>query len=144
MTDTRHYKTNFTLTGYVNDYDAAADYLTCDDMTQYVKYASGSSKLEDVVTKIEWILVDEGRGYIEVETNRALTPQESQDLSDWIRGQNSDGLGEGFEQQDFATERCECDECYEYGEWGEDAYGDHDGMVSFDWHSNNYELVEIF
>ena len=33
---------------------------------------------------------------------RELTEQELEKLSDWISGQNSDGLGEGFEQQDFA------------------------------------------
>ena len=33
-----------------------------------------------------------------METAGALTPEQEQELKDWIRGQNSDGIGESFEQ----------------------------------------------
>ena len=38
---------------------------------------------------------------ITVQTAGNLTLEEEQDLKDWITGQNSDGLGEGFEQQEI-------------------------------------------
>lgn len=40
-------------------------------------------------------------GRVTVQTEGELTDSEEKDLKDWIIGQNADGLGEGFEQQEI-------------------------------------------
>lgn len=94
---TKEYKSNFLLEAEVNDFDAAQQYLTSDDMSQYLP-----KELQDVVTSVDWTLDDESSGHVSVKTTRDLTDSEKTQLQDWIDGQNSDGLGEGFEQQKFA------------------------------------------
>ena len=94
---TKEYKSNFLLEAEVNDFDAAQEYLTSDDMAQYLP-----KELQDVVTSVDWTLDDESSGHVSVKTTRDLTDSEKTQLQGWIDGQNSDGLGEGFEQQKFA------------------------------------------
>ena len=120
------YCTDFTLTNPVNDFGAAQAYLTDDDMTKYWKNGHKQSK----VIKIQWDLIDEQTGHIVVITNDELTSNEADELSNWISGQNSDGLGEGFEQQDFAWIPYDDEE-------------DEGEMASFDWETNDYKLVLI-
>lgn len=121
------YRTKFNLKICVNDLDAARSYLTEDDMTVYLK--EEFPEIADDFISIEWKLEDEISGNIILKTNRELNEKELEDISEWISGQNSDGLGEGFEQQDFAiiddedSDYCECAE--------------------FDWRTNNYELERI-
>ena len=111
------YRTYFRLEAPVSDVEKAISYLQEDDMTQYFQRPG----LDSVVEKIEWTLTDDDQGYVEVIANRMLTEAECLVISAFISGQNSDGLGEGFEQQDFA----DCD-------------GD---MASFDWRYNDYILA---
>lgn len=94
-----HYITyfNFKDGASVNDYDAASEYLQNDDMTQYL-----DDDLKEFVTHIEWVLDDEDSLHVDVYTNREITDEENKRIVQEIDGQNSDGLGEGFEQQDFA------------------------------------------
>ena len=40
-------------------------------------------------------------GVVDVTLNSDITPEEDEEIKDYITGQNSDGLGEGFEQQDI-------------------------------------------
>ena len=94
---TKEYTSNFLLEAEVNDFDKAQAYLTDDDMTQYVP-----EELKGVITKAEWTLDDESSGHVSIQTTRDLTDAEKKSLQSWIDGQNSDGLGEGFEQQQFA------------------------------------------
>lgn len=131
------YRTNFNLTYPVNDFDAAYSYLTEDDMTEYLLDDDrGCSKVES----IRWELVDEQSGYIEVITNELLTDDEKKNISDWIRGQNSDGLGEGFEQQRFA----EYQEEEDWYDEDEDEYYEGEWVsASFDWSTNPYRLTLI-
>ena len=117
------YHTNFSLTNRVIDFAAAKAYLTYYDMTEYVP-----DTLKDNVEHVEWTLTDEQSGYIEVRTFSPFTETERKEMSEWIRGQNSDGLGEGFEQADFA--------CYG-GDYGCDV------VASFDWNINFYALTEV-
>lgn len=91
------YSQEFSMKSPVNDLEAAQNYLSDDDMTKYVP-----DELLNVVQKAEWVLDDESSGHINIETSRELNAEEQKILSDWIEGQNSDGLGEGFEQQEFA------------------------------------------
>lgn len=132
------YRTYFKLTACVNDFEAAKQYLIEDDM---VKYLQGDRRCSDStynkIKKISWILTDEMSGHIDLETIEALSKEELSNISDWVSGQNSDGLGEGFEQQDFAFYNDS------YGE-DEDEYEQNYVMASFDWKSNKYlfELVK--
>jgi hypothetical protein len=105
----------------------AQAYLSSDDMTRYL-----DPPLSDAVVRIAWVLDGDGRGYfVEAITSRELTDDELARLASWVSGQNSDGLGEGFEQQDFC--------------WIEDGYpGSGDGhMVSFDWETNDSTFTRI-
>jgi hypothetical protein len=125
MTNT--YRTHGSLTGDVNDFETARDYLRESDMTQYVKHASFKG-LEDIVHNIQWNLLGVDTWEVIVITNRELTAEESTGVSEWISGQNSDGLGEGFEQQEFAEH--------------EDFDGEY-SMSSFDWHTNKAILTLV-
>lgn len=137
------YSTDFYLTNPVIDFDAAEEYLLEDDMTEYLKSdLSISASTRDKVKFIEWQLDTESKGHVIVETNSKLSESESKEISKWISGQNSDGIGEGFEQQDFAIYYED-----EYGDITLDMY-DEDGkenieiIASFDWETNDYELIE--
>lgn len=135
------YATEFHLTNPVNDLNAAREYLQVDNMAEYL-----SDDLRDLglkrlkpsdILNLEWDLQDEDYGLIYLDTAIELTDDELDVISDWVRGQNSDGLGEGFEQQPFAEIRYEGDED-EYG------YSDYDtDMASFDWQTNSYKFEKI-
>lgn len=43
-------------------------------------------------------------GKVDVRLTEMMTPKEAKNLKEWICGQNSDGFGEGFEQQNIETE----------------------------------------
>lgn len=127
------YFTDFVLDYPVSDFEAAREYLAEEDMTRYLigslSYSKGMKTLdpEDIIS-IEWKLLDNEEGKVVLITTRELTDTESKAISRWISGQNSDGLGEGFEQQDFAFVYYEDDEQYKAM------------YSSFDFRTNNYEL----
>ena len=127
------YRTYFKLTACVNDFNAAQEYLKEDDMTVYLKEDSRLKSVSQFVEKIEWILKDESSGYIDLTTNKELTTEQLAIISDWVSGQNSDGLGEGFEQQDFACYEDEGLTGYEGSDWDNETI-----MASFDWQTNQY------
>jgi hypothetical protein len=63
--------------------------------------------LKDKVASVEWDIEKIGRtvyGRITCELRAALTEDEQFELAEWILGQNSDGLGEDFEQQPVFTD----------------------------------------
>jgi hypothetical protein len=95
--DNFKYSRQFSMDAPVNDFEAANQYLTEDDMTQYLP-----ENLKEKINKVEWQLDDESSGEIIVMANKELSEEEENQLKEWIDGQNSDGLGEGFEQQEFA------------------------------------------
>lgn len=142
------YRARFALLAPVNDFAAAQSYLTSDDMTCYLRGEVPTVKDEEI-RKVEWRLDDDQTGYVECEFTRELTPDELEAVSDWIRGQNSDGLGEGFEQQDFAQAVnpdacCDCEfvqHCSDDPETcGADAAY---AMAEFDWKTNHYHLSQV-
>ena len=92
------YESAYKLESPVNDFDAAQSYLSDDDMTQYLP-----EELKGKISSAEWVLDDDESGRVVIKATEELTPDETKALQDWIDGQNSDGLGEGFEQQEFAT-----------------------------------------
>ena len=89
------YETEFHLEAPVNDLDAAQAYLEEDRMVNYLDEDCCSAAND--IGAIDWILEDEDSGIIRVFAKRELNLQELEELSKWISGQNSDGLGEGFE-----------------------------------------------
>lgn len=136
------YRTYFKLEAPVNDLNDARDYLSSDDMTQYMKYDTRVKDFYHKIDKIEWILTDESSGHIDLETSQELTDDELSNVSSWVSGQNSDGLGEGFEQQSFAC--YEDNDYYGYNEDEDyDDYEDNFVMASFDWRTNDYKFELI-
>lgn len=137
------YQTTFYLLADVLDLEDAQAYLEEDNMLYYFDNEEIKRKLKSIT----WHLTDCGSGYIEVIANEELAENELDEISAYISGQNSDGLGESFEQQDFASydaallnDRGEIDDSLLY----DDDYEEDWVMASFDWNSNYYvlELVE--
>lgn len=127
------YRTNFELEHAVLDEEAANAYLQREDMTEIL--LERHPELDGVVSNITWMLDDDVNGHIDLITTRPLTDTESTLISNWVSGQNSDGLGEGFEQQSWANYEVE-----------EDLYGQEDGdwvMASFDWETNFYKFHPV-
>lgn len=114
---------------YPANVEAAQAYLAgYGDMASFVP-----DELGGVVTGARWFLGDDGYSWsVTIAASRELTEGEREELSAWIRGQNSDGIGEAFEQQPFA-ELDEIDEDDDEG-WC---------MISFDWASNKCELRKV-
>ena len=131
------YYTVFNLTNPVLDIDKANNYLHENNMTNFlindVKSNPDNKIISNLTSKIEhiqWNLIKDDFGNIIVKTNQKLSNKEALFISDWITGQNADGLGEGFEQQDFAWYID--DDCPEEGSTI---------MASFDWQTNDYCLI---
>lgn len=136
------YKCTGTLTGHIKPRNvmSAQQYLTDDDMTQYL-----DDSIAGVVGHIEWRLDGDGHSWsVLAICSRDLTDDELRELGEWIGGQNSDGLGEGFEQQDFAWEddESECGECFGC-ENGWDCEDERGRMISFDWEKNEHKFERI-
>ncbi len=134
------YRTKFSLEASVNDFEAARDYLKQDEMKPYLKNDKRcSEETYSKIISIDWILKDESSGYIELKTESELTTDELDKISSWVRGQNSDGIGAGFSEQEFACYEDEGLTGYEGDNWDNEYV-----MASFDWQSNEYkfELVQ--
>ena len=145
-----NYITDFYLKNDVLDVAVANDYLHEDDMTNYLKNEKKFENISDIFVRIKWSLVNERRGFIELITTRELTKEESKEISKWINGQCSDGLGEGFEQQSFACYTEKEETIYnlhkngiyslDLGSGEDEPDDDYLITCSFDWENNNYEL----
>lgn len=142
------YSVNFHLKNDVLSISDANEYLQEDDMTNYLKKDLNNSKfteLQNNIIKIYWEIITSNSGKISLITNKKLSKEELDYISQWINSQNSDGIGEGFEQQDFAsyTERSEYiynahnNVDYNYADNLDDSYLI---IASFDWEDNNYKL----
>ena len=83
--------------------DEARDYLFDADMTMILKEDKRIDKdTLDKIQSIWWTLVDNTHGNIFMRTTTALRDDELKAIRNWCDGQNSDGLGAGFSEQDFA------------------------------------------
>ena len=133
--ETYLYGCPFYLEAGVDDIDEAQDYLD-DDYNLMLDlfnedisgdYRSNRNASSDKpLINWRWYLKDNSSGYFIYETSRELTKEELKNLGEGTTGQAADGLGEGFEQQEWA--------CYTivYNEGDEDEYED-EIMCSFNW-----------
>lgn len=97
------YHMPFRLTRPVNDIEKASAYLTADQMIDYLLDDSEVLKsARDRVFQIEWQLSTATTGNVVLVSKKPLTNVELGSIAGWVMSQNSDGLGEGFEQQPFA------------------------------------------
>lgn len=91
-----------TLSGYSDLIADAFRKYTYDDEQNMAAFYTGMAK--DKVLLADWsfeVIDDVLYGKVDVRLTEALTADEENDLKDWIIGQNADGLGEGFEQQNI-------------------------------------------
>lgn len=80
------------------------DYLDGDDMAKYFD-SDDNAEVAAKLQSMDWSFVDinyELFGKVAVTLSGDISEEGIKDLKDYITGQNSDGLGEGFEQQDIA------------------------------------------
>ena len=127
------YKTQGLLAHPVSDINAAREFLRehGEHMEQYIYPDAAKQQVHSAT----WDLLDEGRWEVTLVADTNLGQDQLELLSEWISGQNSDGLGEGFEQQSF-SERVP--------EYDDDVEDDEDIiMSSFDWQTNPCKLEPV-
>ena len=134
------YETPFQLVADVLDFDAAKDWLVEEsrDMNDILQQSiqqdaatgNGVQDFSSKIEQVEWSLYSDHAGIITITANEKLDNAEQAFISEWIQSQNSDGLGEAFEQQSFA-EHTDEDERYVID------------RASFDYVSNPYTLTQI-
>lgn len=134
------YRTNFNLTDEVKSMSEAQEYLDDDDMTYYL--LGDFPQLAQNRVKIRWVLTHPNKGYVSLKSETPINQKMLDEISRWVSGQNSDGLGEGFEQQDFAN----YDPNEPLLEYDSMDYDDDEGefvRCEFDWRKNEYKFEEI-
>jgi len=109
-------------------------YLQEPNMTEYlISDLKDYRKVDwyEAIEFIQWSMYLTGqysdKGYILLVTNKELTQAQLDVISDWVSGQNSDGLGEGFEQH--------------FSEYDEES--DYEEIASFDWMTNKYKFHKL-
>ena len=101
------YRTYFDLSDSIPDehWMEARKYLDEDNMANYLP-----DELSEKIILSQYDLITNNKGFINIISNALLTQEELIALKNELDGQNSDGLGEGFEQQEFAELRNNEDE----------------------------------
>ena len=100
--------------GYAEDGEFAARHedvirsalqaYTAYDEVNMAEYFHGDNRVKEKIISADWDFERKGDalyGCITVRTAGPLSSEEDESLKEWITGQNSDGLGEGFEQQEI-------------------------------------------
>ena len=85
--------------------DALKEY-TANDENDMAAYYNEDDGVSEKLTSAVWSVKMHGDrlfGRIDCSLKKALTAEETEALRDWLTGQCSDGLGEGFEQQPIDT-----------------------------------------
>lgn len=91
-------------TKYEDEIRQALQAYTSDDDQNMAEYYSGNNGVQAKLLSADWDVEHHNGelfGCITVKTAGELTEDEEASLKDWITGQNSDGLGEGFEQREI-------------------------------------------
>lgn len=84
----------------------ALEKYTANDENDMVTYYNKDDGVSEKLTSAVWSVELHGDrlfGRIDCSLKEALTAEETETLRDWLTGQCSDGLGEGFEQQPIDT-----------------------------------------
>lgn len=92
-----------TYRDYIED---AFDEYNADDIDM-AKYFYGSETAKAKIQSCEWRFESIDRclyGRVDFILSEPFTAEEIESVKNWITGQNSDGLGEGFEQRDIRTD----------------------------------------
>lgn len=99
--DLYYYEAEFRLDGEVEPeyFMDAFHYLSEDNFVDYLH----NENLKEKVFKIIWSLEKPDSGVVKIYTNEELNDNDLTELEDFIFGQKTDGLGEGFEQQVFGV-----------------------------------------
>lgn len=114
------------------------DYIDQVDMLDIMKNYRGESFAEErqSLTRFQWVVTSADTIDVTVESTKELSPEFIQELNSEIDFQNSDGLGESLEQQDFA--------------WSDDTYFDHIlndyevvGGASTNWTDDKIKLQKV-
>lgn len=106
------YQTNFTLTHAVNDYEEAKAFLDeandegitdtlQSDITFDSEYGDAPNDFSDKIESVRWSLDTANTGHITLQTNTALTEEEKTYISEWINGQQTQGIGDDFKEEPF-------------------------------------------
>ena len=74
-----------------------------EDMATYFRDTPLKAKIESMKWGFESVN-NSLWGVVDVTLNSEITQEEDEEIKDYITGQNSDGLGEGFEQQDISVD----------------------------------------
>ena len=105
---------------------------TARDEQNMAEYFSGNNSLRMKLRSADWDFYERNNelfGRITVETAGPMTADQEADLKEWLRGQNSDGLGEGFEQQEISMDdgyRASGEFYVSLWHYGDDYYIDND------------------
>lgn len=95
----------FAAKHYQEEILKAFDKFYCDeDMTEYFDDGELKEKIHGIFWNI--IVIKEelvGKVVVLIDDNQNLSKDEIEEIKDFIEGQNSDGLGEGFEQREIRT-----------------------------------------
>ena len=95
----------FAAKHYQEEILKAFDKFYCDeDMTEYFDDGELKEKIHGIFWNI--VVINEelvGKVVVLIDDNQNLSKDEIEEIKDFIEGQNSDGLGEGFEQREIRT-----------------------------------------
>ena len=94
------------LADSVDEIADALNRYTANDENDMAAYYNEDDGVKEKLTSAVWsVELHGGRlfGRIDCSLKEALTAEETEALRDWLTGQCSDGLGEGFEQQPIDT-----------------------------------------
>lgn len=119
------------------DFDLMLDLFNEDVNGEYRSNKNVST--DSPIINWRWYLTDESSGYFIYETNRELTKEELENLGEGTTGQAADGLGEGFEQQEWACYTVYYDEYGDEVDQWDDYEEEEDVMASFNW-QNEYKI----
>ena len=98
---------NGLLVGYERDIREAIQKEQHRDLNDMAHYYWGNNGVKSKLTSAVWDVEQKNGelfGSIRVRLKEPLTEEETTALKDWINGQNSDGLCEGFEQHPIESE----------------------------------------
>ena len=93
--------------GYADEINDRFDKYTERDECDMIEYFDESDTAREKIRSAKWGFESiDGvlYGTVTVKLTEQLTEDEEDTFKEWIVGQNADGLGEGFEQQDIETD----------------------------------------